>query len=500
MGLKFESPGLAERIPWGGVPAHIDASMPTTLSPADAMVTASQRAYLAAVYPTASLEDDARVTALWSTLRFFYAVRATDDRRSCLNATTQQRQPQEREQRSTSRRTVPIAIEACGRTRALVGSRGCLLCKHDEAAASPSHGDAASSTFAPAWFEVRHEAYGRRLPGDPRAGPSSDRDWSAFMDAGAAGMWFYPARGSGIYYRAGRTLAAATKNEAVAVLLEALSAQENAERSRRSWPPYGLADLGLCRERAACARAEVLASRVRAAAVEHAGSGGGCRAAGLLDCANGHVLGDSWDALVVWLGRALGYDTVLLRSTLCGCGWACGPCAARTCPPSLSDLHPELIDLRVPDAVRWRLDGLNRTLFMGGSPEWRSGRASGIGSMPPPSTMRKHRDVAAAWMDAYQRDGTLLTLRDPLHLPDESRARPCDFRASRGALGCAGHPSAALAALESDTEPTALLVDAGRGRGSAPSMEARPRAHPMLHRGSAGSAAFVFRTRGGRPS
>ena len=212
-----------------------------------------------------------------------------------------------------------------------------------------------------------------------------------------------------------------------------------------AWPPYGLDQLGVCSVRAACKHPVELARRVRAAAV----SNGSCRAVGLLGCGDGHALGDAWDPLLIWLGRLLDYESILLRSTLCGCGWLCGPCVSQACPPVLSVLHSELLDLRVPDAVRWRADGLNRTLFVAGSPEWRSGRARAghAGSVPPLSTARKEPKLAAVWMAAY-RDSQVLTLRDPLRVWDDARARPCTFTTPRASLGCAGHPSDQLATIE----------------------------------------------------
>ena len=437
-----------------------DAQPPSTMPD----ITSASRQYLAAVYPTASLENDASIAALWSTLRFFYGVRVMHGR-TCINATSLLRKAADA---SSPVHATPVAIEVCRRPtlRGMrVSASGCLefndeldplrpasplasrredtLCSAGLAAEVPRR----LCKRATEWIEVRHDAFGRNLPrGDRSASPGSS-DWSDFMDGGAAGMWYYPAAGSGIFYRLGRTLTAVTKNDALAGLLEALSRDGLLRRS--SWPPFGLDQLALCANTTMYTHPDVLASRVRFA--QAGGAGGGCRVAGLWQCGNDHILGDAWDSLLVWLGRLLGYDTIVLRSTLCGCGWACGPCVPHSCPPALSEAHPEVIDLRVPDVVRWRADGLNRTLFLAGSPEWRSGlaQAAGKGSVPPKSSVRKHPVVASDWMSAYLQSD-ILSLRDPQHPLDANRATPCLFQASRASLGCANHPSASLSRFSSN--------------------------------------------------
>lgn len=394
------------------------------------------RAYLAAVYPTANLNDDgAYVASLFASLQFFYATQSTD-REHCITATMLH-----------SPDVLPIAIEPCASDRAGREAReGCLGLS---ATAAPR-----SQLPAAEWYEVRHEAFGRRLPVERTRKQSSSlhsarsRRAADFMDGGPAGMWYYPAHGSGIFYRAGRSLVSPTKNEAVAVLLEAMAVTSTANAL---WPPHGLDRTDLCAEQAVCKRPMELARRVRQAADA---TRGGCKAVELRHCGNGHILGDAWDPILVWLGRCMGYDSLVLQTTLCGCGWACGPCAQRTCPPSLSNTHPEIVDLRVPDAVRWRADGLNRTLFFAGSREWLSGNAhAGLaGSLPPATPVRKHAALAADWMAHYHRSG-VLTLRDPLDVNNESRARPCLFHRSTISLGCAGHPSEKLSSQSSDPQP-----------------------------------------------
>ena len=65
------------------------------------------------------------------------------------------------------------------------------------------------------WLEVWHLAFDGRTR--PRHKP---RGWADFLDHGQAGWWYILAPGSGIFYHAGRTLAAPSKAAMLATLLE----------------------------------------------------------------------------------------------------------------------------------------------------------------------------------------------------------------------------------------------------------------------------------------
>ena len=397
--------------------------------------------YLAAVYPSTNLDDSAAMQSLLKSLRFYYGF----DQAAASNTQGQERCVGTQAPSPSSH---PVLIELCANESMTYPSSPGTCLK------LPAVERRAQRLQSAPWFEVRHESFGRRIHLDPLA-PAAEqrkdvRQWADFMDGGAA-MWFYPTSGSGIFYQAGRTLMSPSKNEAMALLLEELAGTPTLSKS---WPPFGLSRI--CSS-TTCAQPATLARRVRTAL---APDRGGCGAARLQHCGNGHVLGDAWDALLVWLGRALKYDTIVLKATLCGCGWACGPCAPMECPPTLSTTHPELVDLRIPDAVRWRADLQNRTLFVAGSPEHLSGLsvANAVGSLPPPATTRKHARIARDWMRSY-RLGRVLTLRDPLNLADESRVRPCIFDPSRASLGCMGHPSDHLSAHSSDPRALSRVAD-----------------------------------------
>lgn len=66
------------------------------------------------------------------------------------------------------------------------------------------------------WAEVWHLAHdGRQMPRHRRVGL-----WSELIDHGQAGWWYIHAPGSGIFYHAGRTLAASSKAGMLAAMLE----------------------------------------------------------------------------------------------------------------------------------------------------------------------------------------------------------------------------------------------------------------------------------------
>ena len=67
------------------------------------------------------------------------------------------------------------------------------------------------------WAEVEHRAWGFPLPKRGKLAPTRESD---FMDPGAAGMWYVYRRGSGIFYRMGRTKTAPGKNDMLASLLQ----------------------------------------------------------------------------------------------------------------------------------------------------------------------------------------------------------------------------------------------------------------------------------------
>ena len=194
-------------------------------------------------------------------------------------------------------------------------------------------------------------------------------------------------------------LVAASKNDALALLLEG---------HKGLWPPKRFFALGLCHaDRRVCGNPRELAHRVRAA-----GNGSQtCEQAALGACRESHMLGDTWDDVLVLLARAANYETIFLFA----------PLVSR--PDDSVCGVSEIADLRVPErAVR-----LNPTLADQGLPS-STGR--------PPLT----EEVAEALAT-----GAKLTMRDPLRLTDDRAARPCRLESPpRLMLACEGHVSTRL--------------------------------------------------------
>ncbi|KAL1530715.1 hypothetical protein AB1Y20_001614 [Prymnesium parvum] len=258
------------------------------------------------------------------------------------------------------------------------------------------------------WVEVQHAAYGNKAAAAYNA---TRVGWSEFVDPGVAAMWYHYARGSGIFYRLGRTLATSSKMSAWERLLREAS-DEWASPAARTLRVLSRSDKRFCpRNPDLCRSRTKLADRIRAVA----NGSFTCGKAGLGYCRDAYDLGDEWDTPMIWLARALGYDTLFFTASIC-----CSSFAERICGIS------ELVDLRVPDAVgenQSRLhDALAKVNALGGQykTEWLAGK----------------------WVDEIQRRG-LLALRDPFDLDGDARSKPCIFQPNYW-LGCQGHPSEKL--------------------------------------------------------
>ena len=277
-----------------------------------------------------------------------------------------------------------------------------------------------STRFAPSWLEsvrsatwleVAHMALGDK-PSRGGDSVSAQMSWEGFLDPGGASLWFHYLRGSGIWLRVGRMFVAASKNEALAGLLDELPDGQ--------WPPTSFVRAGFCATASAqaCASAQELAIRVRAA-----GRGQKtCVELGLNLCRLEHVLGDDWDTVLIWLGRAAHYETLFLYAPLLTTNTSGDPLSM--CGVS------EIVDLRVPAEVA-ALDSESRA----------GERVLAIHSGPP---RRKPAPLSKVWAESMQHSN-LLSLRDPLNLDDDRSASPCRFGPSR-LLACDGHISARLEA------------------------------------------------------
>ena len=186
------------------------------------------------------------------------------------------------------------------------------------------------------WAEVEHRAWGFPLPKRGKLAPTRESD---FMDPGAAGMWYVYRRGSGIFYRMGRTKTGPGKNDMLASLLQEAHANSS-HRFALDAPWRSLVTkAGLFDPEAPTSGLLGDAGRILAAA----NGSLTCGELGLRACrctivrtryapASQHisllarssakflpqVLGDEWDDALIWLARALRYDTLLFHATLIG--------------------------------------------------------------------------------------------------------------------------------------------------------------------------------------
>ena len=278
-----------------------------------------------------------------------------------------------------------------------------------------------------AFFEVRRYAastldLGRLHPPDPQLRPP--RSWSDFEDAArihGSAWWYIHAPGSGIFYKAGKTLAAPTKTSMLVKLLEEwlgpeMAAIRNATATLR-------AEL----QRVAGADVPTFLERLKSV---HGGNQS-CHEAHVPQC-YADVFGDSYqtswtlydapyDDLTLRLGRVLGYDTLFFSASFLhpdvpsDASGALQNDVVWTMPTA--PIGAEVVDLRRP---AWAAGTEGEET----SDAW----ARGAGSAAR----------ADAWAEDVRQRGTL-SLRDPLD-PARGSVTACDFEPTH-TLACRGHAS-----------------------------------------------------------
>ena len=229
-------------------------------------------------------------------------------------------------------------------------------------------------------------------------------------------------------------MVAPSKNAALAILFaEAGTSSEVVAQ----WPPFGFTALELVSVPEASTNLTWLTEQM------HQTSKGfkTCKRAGIARCRAPYIVGDEWDSTLVWLGRALRYDSLVLTASLC--------CSAR--PESQCGVS-EIADLRIPQAVLTSAK-MNSTLYAKGSPEARFGtKQLSLGSLPASFDTTKSDVLGHKWMLGLRR-ARRFTIRNPFNLTATSSSRPCRFTTQPHMwLGCEGHYSMSLTDLPSATQ------------------------------------------------
>ena len=289
------------------------------------------RAYLAAVYPQLSVDQasDLDITHLFWSRHWFYA--------SSTGAPSLG--PSLLEQLSLTKPTTHACTDDffTGLLQRDVHSRFPHLlpcapgvdCVRRQAAHMPQCATELSVRGSDVWAEVWHLAFdGRQV--SPRKRPSR---WSDFLDHGHSGWWYIHAPGSGIFYHAGRTLAAPSKAAMLASMLEEWStttegkpaASAGAARSRDQQPATARTGAGHSAriDRTALRYIHRMTDRdplALARRFRRLESGTTCHnmSWGRWRCVGDRIPSDNWDPLLITLGRALGYDSLYLSALMWG--------------------------------------------------------------------------------------------------------------------------------------------------------------------------------------
>ena len=287
---------------------------------------------------------------------------------------------------------------------------------------------------AEGWVEVEHRAIGfgvhRASSGaaaraaTPAHQDGQPMDASAFLDAGVASMWYTYRRGSGIFYRMGKTKFAPGKTAMVAALLRELATQRNTTAT--VWPSIAQ------RARLFAGDAPSQGALKDSERLLYIAKGeSACTERGVLLCRCRYIVQDEWDDAIIWMARELGYETLFFTATLlCNQPLANGTLPTRR---SFGTAYPELVDVRplTPKMVEEQAWGVHSYLGV-----------EGEGKMVNVRSLRKRADVADAWVRQIRDDGRL-ALRDPFNRSEgrERASRPCRFRTDQRTLQCDAHVS-----------------------------------------------------------
>ena len=311
--------------------------------------------------------------------------------------------------------------------------------------------DWAKAAMSSGFVEIEHRAVGFavRTAGSQMTTLLSDGEpcnASAFLDAGVASMWYTVRRGSGIFYRLGRVKMAPGKTAMVAQLLQEIGTKPTLAAM---WPAIATrSNLFPSSDPSHGASAD--AERIQSVANGSAS----CVDAKLQPCRCRYVLHDTWDDAMIWMARALGYETLFITATLL-CNQPIhvaapmdrggGATNSGNALPGQSysqrgfaTAYPEIVDVRPLSKAMTHAQarGVHDYLLK----PTRSSDHETESQTADLHTWRKRPEVADAWIRQMQ-SAQLLTLRDPFDVQREDRAWPCRFLVNRWTLQCADHVS-----------------------------------------------------------
>ena len=244
------------------------------------------------------------------------------------------------------------------------------------------------------WIEVHRFAFAGK------AGSRRPQSWREYLDGGLSGWWYYRAPGSGIFYRTGVTRVAPTKPAMIALLVREWTTSTTLRSSSFLINTlHTLFGSNSTLDEAADQFERLQSDRI--GDPKHPW--------------NYHHLSDLWDVLLIRLGRALGYETLVFTTEI----------------DSLRHyVSSTLVDLRNPFSSEY----FNRRVDL----VERSPKSPSL--VVPEGVAQLDEATAKAWAEHVQHN--YICLRDPTSEAKRRCTRPCDFTSELTVrLSCPGHVS-----------------------------------------------------------
>lgn len=413
-----------------------------TLSYATSTSSTSRRQYLSLVYPTANLGDDKNIDWLSSSLDVLYG-----EAPSMADLEPTQRQYCSMESTGSNGYSAAAKLRAGPGLYSKYVAVGGVAQRHDFHASwtdnryiEVSHSSMGGKFFlnlnslcgSEAAFSAKECKYAPSLAAAHAV--ASARPSAAFADPGPGGMWYVAERGTGIYYDTGRSLTVPTKNEAMAQMTTELTQLPETRAKvcrllQKRFPFTMPSDRPI---RKLCGELGPLADL--AAGLHRTAEGTKrCNEAGVLECSDedgsdGYDLNDAWDVPMIWIARALKYDTLFFYAEFKSSVFK----LSGTIREKEMCGFSELVDLRLPLPITPdHKDVIDHYLDVAFNPD-------------PQESLWMHDCYALKpeklASDVIAMAAGVLSVRDPLHLNNADSSRPCEIVQGE-MLTCKGHVS-----------------------------------------------------------